>query len=138
MDILYILRYLIIFKKTDLKNIHYIYIKMNQIELNAEIEVIKRRGRKPKPENEKKTANLRAYHAEYHKNRGDKYLNHQNKRRKTEHLLKNFNIQKEFIDKYKNDLGNLVRIHQLIEELESGVWEQFLNDKYNFIYSKKS
>jgi len=111
---------------------------MNQIEMNAEIEVIKRRGRKPKPESEKKTANLRAYHAEYHKNRGEKYLNHQNKRRKTEHFLKKFIIEKQFIEKYKNDLGNLVRIHQLIEELESGVWEQFLNDKPNFIYSKKS
>ena len=41
-------------------------------------------------------------------------------------------------EKFKNDLGNIVRIHELIKDLEDGSWELYLSNRHHCRFEKKT
>ena len=99
---------------------------------------VKKRGRKQKPAHEKATADLKAYHKEYHKNRTPEYFVKENKRRKSVAIRQTYNIDENVAEKFKNDLGNIVRIHELIKDLEDGSWELYLSNRHHCRFEKKT
>ena len=97
----------------------------------------KKRGRKPLPLEEKRTSNLKAYHREYYKKQPLEYLCKENKRRKSVAVKQQYIIDDDVAEIFKNDLGNIVRIHELINDLEKGSWEQYLENRHLYQFEKK-
>ena len=98
----------------------------------------KKRGRRLKPIEEKATSDLKAYHREYHRKRSPEYLLNENKRRKSVAIRQAYNVDDDWIELFNNDLGNIVRIHELINDLDDGSWDLYLSNRNRRNFEKKS
>ena len=63
----------------------------------------KKRGRKPLPLEEKRTADLKAFHREYYKKQPPEYLCKENKRRKSVAVKQQYIIDDDVTKIFKND-----------------------------------
>ena len=86
---------------------------------------------------EKRTSSLKAYHRERYKKQPLQRLRKESKRRKSVAVKRQRVIDDDVAETFKSDLGNVVRIHELINDLGKGSWEQRLENRRLYQFEKK-
>jgi hypothetical protein len=117
--------YLIIYSKIDIKIKLYLYIKQN----------MENETKKPKKQLSAKTKQyIKTFMAErYRKNPV-----YHKKKRGTDNYKNLYDVPQEICDIFAEDLQHIIRINNLVTELNDGSFEHYLMIKNNFNVTKKS
>ena len=94
---------------------------------------VPKNGKKKKVLSEKTKLYIKNFMAERYK----KNPVYHKKKRGTDNYKKLYNVPKEVCETFEEDLQHIIRIHNLITELNDGSFEKYLMIKNNFNVTKK-
>lgn len=98
-----------------------------------------KRGRKPKYQNdEERKQHHTEYMREYMRMRYNNDKRSSNIRRQTDTIKSEYDIDKEWIDKYKYDLVYVKRLKDLVEKMGDTLFNQILTDFRHVEFREKS
>ena len=86
----------------------------------------------------KKIENITEYNRNYMKNRYKKNPLLAKKQRNSLRAKLKYNVDDSVCNQYKDDLHHIIRINQLVNELNTGNFEKFLMNKHTLHYGKNT
>lgn len=108
-------------------------IETDVADTSTDSSTVPKNGKKKKVLSEKTKLYIKNFMAERYK----KNPVYHKKKRGTDNYKKLYNVPKEVCETFAEDLQHIIRIHNLVNELNDGSFEKYLMIKNNFNVTKK-
>ena len=108
-------------------------IETDVVDTSTDSSTVPKNGKKKKVLSEKTKLYIKNFMAERYK----KNPVYHKKKRGTDNYKKLYNVPKEVCETFAEDLQHIIRIHNLVKELNDGSFEKYLMIKNNFNVTKK-